>query len=119
MILYSDKLKENSRALRQANNMPEVLLWKKLQKRQLLDLLFSRQKPVGYYIADFYCHEKKVVIEIDGSSHIEQKAYDKERDLYMQSHGLKVIRVSAKDVLNNIDGVMVFLEREIKTPASP
>ena len=99
--------------MRKAGNLAEVKMWKRLQKRQFLGLLFARQKTIGQYIADFYCHEIKTVIEIDGSSHNNKIEYDAERDEYMKSAELKVIRVSAKEVENNLDGVMVWSEKEI------
>jgi len=119
VILYSDKLKERSRELRKGENLAEVLMWQRLQKRQFLGLRFARQKPLGYYIADFYCHSAKVIIEIDGKSHDDKVEYDKERDEYMQAAGLKTIRIFAKEVLTNIDGVMVYLEKEMNSPEFP
>ena len=114
MIIYNGKFKERSRELRKAGNLAEVLLWQRLQKRQFLGLLFARQKIIGHYIADFYCHKLNIVVEIDGSSHDDRVEYDKERDDYMAALGLKVFRVFARDVLANLDGVIKWLEKELK-----
>ena len=113
MILYNRKYKERARLLRKADNLAEILLWKKLQKRQFLGLRFARQKPIANFVADFYCHEAKTVIEIDGSSHDNKKEHDHERDEYMKALGLRVIRILDTDVLLDIDRVMESLRREI------
>ena len=75
-----------------------------------LTLDFDRQKIIGNYIVDFYCAEKNVIIELDGSSHDGRERYDKERDEFLFSLGLTVIRISVADVLNNMEGVVSFLK---------
>lgn len=70
---------------------------------------FDRQKIIGNYIVDFYCAEKSVVIEVDGSSHEDRENEDRERDTFFQYLGLTVIRLSVRDVLQNMDGVIEFL----------
>ena len=70
MIYYNKNLKAFSRKLRNNSTLSEVLLWSELKGRKILGYRFTRQKPLGKYIADFYCFELKLVIEIDGESHI-------------------------------------------------
>ncbi|MCL2498220.1 MAG: endonuclease domain-containing protein, partial [Symbiobacteriaceae bacterium] len=106
---YNPKLRDHSRELRKAGNLCEVLLWKQLHKKKFKNYDFDRQKIIGNYIVDFFCGNCKVVIEIDGNSHENKTEYDKERNCYLESLGLTVIHISAKDVLENLDGVMLML----------
>jgi len=110
---FNPNLKERARELRKAGNLAEIIFWKQVRNKQFLGLDFDRQKIVGNYIVDFYCKELGVVVEIDGDSHNEKMEYDAERDKYLKSLGLKVYHVRAEDVLNNIEGVMKFLETEL------
>lgn len=107
---YNPKLKERARKLRKAGNLPEVLFWQRVNKKQFKGFDFDRQKIIGNYIVDFYCGNCQVVIEIDGSSHDNKQEYDAERDNYLESLGLYMIHITAKDVLQNLDGVMKWLE---------
>ena len=115
MILYNGKLKERAQDLRKAENLCETILWKKINKRQLLGKIFIRQKIIGQFIADFYCHEMKLVIEIDGNSHDDKIEYDNERDEFMKSLGLQVLRISVHDVLNNLESVLRLIESKLST----
>jgi very-short-patch-repair endonuclease len=110
---FNPNLKERARELRKAGNLAEIIFWKQVRNKQFLGLDFDRQKIVGNYIVDFYCKELGVVVEIDGDSHNEKMEYDAKRDEYLKSLGLKVYHVRAEDVLNNIEGVMKFLETEL------
>lgn len=106
---YNPKLKERARELRKAGNLPEVLFWKQVHKGKFKDFDFDRQKIIGNYIVDFYCGNCQAVIEIDGSSHDDKQEYDAERDAYLESLGLTVIHISAKDILQNLDATMEWL----------
>ncbi|MDD5338819.1 MAG: endonuclease domain-containing protein [Dehalococcoidales bacterium] len=105
---YNPKLKQLSHDLRKNMTEAERLLWSKIRMKQLKGLLFSRQKPIGEYIADFYCHQANLVIEIDGGQHFlkDNMEYDKVRDEYMISMGIDVLRFTNSEVLTNIDGVI-------------
>ncbi|QQS31068.1 MAG: DUF559 domain-containing protein [Sphingobacteriales bacterium] len=121
---YNPNLKQFSRNLRNVSELAEILLWNELKADKFLGLSFNRQKPILNYIADFYCKEKGVVIEIDGASHFSEEAmqYDAERDRQMKVLGLKVIRIADKDVRKNMAGVLEelahFLTPEL-TPPNP
>ncbi|MCX8034959.1 MAG: endonuclease domain-containing protein [Candidatus Dojkabacteria bacterium] len=110
------ELKETAKELRKAGNLSEVLLWNQIKNKKFLGLDFDRQKIIGNYIVDFYCKDLGVVIEIDGASHDEKVEYDRKRDKYLESLGLKVIHILDTDVKNNLQGVIEFLKREIKHP---
>ncbi len=96
----------------------EKLLWSKLRMQQIRGLMFSRQKPIGDYIGDFYCHKAKLVIEVDGGQHFSDETieYDKIRDEYMENMGLAVLRFTNTDVLTNIDGVIEIIEQKLFKP---
>lgn len=110
MVLeYNRKLKQASRDLR--NNMTEAekKLWYRLKSKQINNLIFYRQKIIGNFIADFYCHQLKIVIEIDGGQHYTKEGLEKDniRDKYLASLGIKTIRFTNIEVLNNIEGVIL------------
>ncbi|PIR52635.1 hypothetical protein COU76_05395 [Candidatus Peregrinibacteria bacterium CG10_big_fil_rev_8_21_14_0_10_49_10] len=97
-----------ARQLRQAGNPAEKLLWSTLRRRQFFGLKFRKQVPIGPYIVDFLCVQRKIVIEIDGDSHYEdgKQEYDQKRDQFLQQHGLRILRVGHRETLQNIDGVV-------------
>jgi very-short-patch-repair endonuclease len=112
---YNPKLKQLSQELRKNMTDAEKLLWSKLRMKQLKGLMFSRQKPLGGYIADFYCHQARLVIEVDGGQHFSDDSieYDRIRDEFMRCAGLTVIRFTNTDVLKNIEGVMDIIETKL------
>jgi very-short-patch-repair endonuclease len=121
ILNYDSNLKETTRKLRKAGILHEVLLWRQLKSKRLNGLDFTRQKVIGKYIVDFYNASNKIVIEVDGCSHDNEKRQNKDadRDKYLKSLGLKIIRVSAKDVLQNLDGVILFLKESLKAENTP
>jgi very-short-patch-repair endonuclease len=114
MLPYDRRLKERSQQLRNTMTSSEQILWSKLKGKQL-GCWFYRQKPIGIYIADFYCHKVKLVIEVDGSQHIsnENAKYDKERNEYMAGIGIRVLRFTNTKVLTNIKGVIEEIKKEL------
>ncbi len=76
---------------------------------------FTKQKPIGCYIADFYCFEKNLVIEIDGWSHDNKYEYDKERDEYMKSKGIHVLRIADIDVKRDMQNILIWIKHNIDT----
>jgi len=111
--LYDHKLKQPSRQLRNKSTEAEILLWSKIRLKQLKNLIFYRQKPLGGYIVDFYCPKAKLVVEVDGSQHFTEngKEYDHVRDEFLNNMGLTVLRFTNVDVMDNIDGVVEVIER--------
>src|SRR5437870_9591469 len=96
-----------ARELREKQTPAEALLWKLLRNRQLLGLKFRRQHQFGDYVADFYCHEAQLVIECDGAVHEDNERWhhDQNRDAYMIAQGLRVLRFSNAEILNEPDSV--------------
>jgi cyclase len=106
---------EFAKELRNNQTEAEILLWNNLDLIHINGIRFKRQHPVLYFIADFYCHKAKLIIEIDGAYHQipEQYLYDKNRDKELEELGLQVIRFTNSDVFNNIENVLETIEKEI------
>ncbi|MDO8581342.1 MAG: endonuclease domain-containing protein, partial [bacterium] len=83
-------------------------LWHRIRKKQLRDVQFFRQRPVGQYIVDFYCPTKKLVIEIDGGQHftIDGVRADRKRDDILSTLGMRILRFDDREVLTNIEGIL-------------
>ena len=109
MHKYNKYLVGLARDNRNSGNLAEALLWNEL-KRNKMGVSFTRQKPIGNYIADFYCAEKNMVIEIDGWSHDNKYEYDKARDEYMQSLGIFVLRIEDKDVKRDMSSILTWIK---------
>jgi very-short-patch-repair endonuclease len=90
-----------ARELRKADNTAERALWAVLKGRQLNGYKFTRQLPIGPYFGDFVCRARQLVVEVDGSQHLERTAEDKLRDDYLMRAGFSVLRVPSGTVLGN------------------
>jgi len=95
-----------ARNLRTNCTLAEVLLWNQLKQRNVLGYQFLRQRPIGNYIVDFFCHKLKLVIEIDGESHADKKEKDKIRQKYLEKIGLIVLRFGDHAVKTEMEGVL-------------
>jgi very-short-patch-repair endonuclease len=115
ILPYEKNLKELSKQLRENMTDAERHLWVKIRRRQIKGHQFFRQKPIGEYIADFYSKSARLVIEVDGGQHFtdEKIKYDRTRDEYMTSLGLRVLRFNNAEVLTNIEGVVERIGVEI------
>ena len=115
------RLKEYSRILRSNMTDAEILLWSRIRRKAIAGHQFYRQKIIGGYIVDFYCHSSKLVIEVDGGQHYETEGKGKDvlRDNYMAQLGLKVLRFSDREVLQNLDVVVEVIWRHLTTAESP
>ena len=107
-LTYNSNLKHLARQLRKNMTDSENMLWSHLRGRQLLDVQFYRQKPIGEYIVDFYAPMVKLVVEVDGSQHLGEMdaAKDRLRDEFMSGLGLKVLRFNSKEVLEEAEAVL-------------
>jgi len=108
MLPYNKDLKQFSQKLRKNMTDAECRLWTCVRGRQLKGYQFYRQKTIGDYIVDFYCSKAKLVIELDGGQHYteEGRQKDKIRDEYLAGLGLRVLRLSDREVLIQTDGVL-------------
>jgi very-short-patch-repair endonuclease len=104
-----------ARSLRNTPTDAEKLLWRHLKQRQVNNLKFRRQVSIGFYVVDFLCFEKRLIIELDGGQHGDEK--DKQRTAFLESKGFLVIRFWNNDVLKNTKGVLEKIHEITKTPS--
>ena len=115
-----EEIKQIARDLRKNQTEAEDILWERLRNRRFKKKKFLRQHPIvfriegkeRFFIADFYCREKRLVVEIDGKIHLKQKEYDQYRDLIVQGFGLQIIRVKNETIQTELDKFLI----EILTP---
>jgi very-short-patch-repair endonuclease len=91
-----------ARKLRREMSLPEVLVWQRLRGAKA-GARFRRQHPIGPYVVDFYCAQARLVVEIDGEVHREKLRTDAQRDRFMAENGYKVVRVTAAEIMQDID----------------
>jgi len=108
-IQTKNQTRANARQLRRDQTLAETKLWLALRSHQLENIHFRRQHPIGNYIVDFCAPQAKLIIELDGGQHLEQQEYDAERTEFLESKGYRVLRFWNRDVLNNLDGVMIMI----------
>ena len=101
----SPETRRRAKELRKSATPAEQKLWQALRNRNLEGYKFRRQHPLGPFIADFFCGEVGLVIEVDGWGHLEQREYDKARTDWLEGQGYHVIRYWNDDVLKNLDEV--------------
>lgn len=118
MLNYNKNLKPIAQKLRKNMTDAEKLLWSRVRMKQISGLQFYRQAIIGEHIADLYCPAAKLVVEIDGGQHYfgEGQESDKARDNKLSILGLKVLRFSNLDVLQNIDAVLEQIYMNSKSP---
>jgi len=127
MLKYNESLKNKARALRKNTTESESILWNRLRGKQMIGVPFYRQKPIGNYILDFFAPRAKLVIEVDGSQHMETEHVrkDNERDAYLTGLGLKVLRFNSCEVIKETDAVVdviyqaVVVQLEGEIPPGP
>ena len=112
---------EQARFLKKVQTQAESLLWQELRNRNLSGFKFRRQHPIGKYIADFYCHEAKLIIEVDGKIHLDknQIEYDNNRTQDLEALGLRVIRFTNEEVINEIGKVLEKIKQNLVKQPSP
>ncbi|MFA5135435.1 MAG: endonuclease domain-containing protein [Patescibacteria group bacterium] len=116
IIYNTHSMKQRRQALRNSAPRAEVVLWRYLKDKQLAGYKFRRQYSVGGYVLDFYCPRLRLGIEVDGPSHYISKEaieYDKQRQKYIESFGIRIVRVTNQDVYRNIAGVIELLMKII------
>jgi len=96
---------QKAKVLRHNMTEAEEILWERLRRKQL-GVRFKAQHPIERFIADFYCHQSKLVIEVDGKIHKYQKEYDYGREAEIEKYGIKIIRFTNDEVINDVDRVI-------------
>jgi very-short-patch-repair endonuclease len=118
MLPYYSSLRDQARQMRKEPTHAERILWRELRGRKFLGYKFVRQKPIIEFIADFYCHELSLVIEIDGSIHDNQQDYDHARTYALESFGLTIIRYTNDQVIYSLPRVLNHLKKVVTQLAS-
>ncbi len=105
--------------LRHRSTDAELLLWKRLRNRSIDDVKFRRQQPIGPYVVDFVCMERRLVIEVDGGQHTEQLERDEARTAYLKSKGYRVLRYWNNEVLGQTESVLEAIHEALAQAAYP
>jgi len=100
------RIRAQAKRLRRTPTRAEAMLWERLRRNQVLGLKFRRQHPLGDFIVDFYCARAKLVIEIDGGVHEQQRDRDEERTAILEQQGYRVIRFANTEVEQDIESVL-------------
>ena len=113
---YNRNLKPLARRLRKEGTRGETLLWKKvLRAKGMEGYQFNRQFPIGNFIVDFICRRLKLIIEVDGSSHLNREVEDRKRQDFLEDQGYTVIRFTEKEAVFQIDKVSIAIYHVIKS----
>ena len=114
-VYYNAKLKERARQLRNHSTRAEIRLWLHLKGKKVMGCDFHRQKPIGNYIADFYCPKVQLVIEVDGYTHTFEEVIKKDhkKQGYLEDLGITVLRFKDEEVIEDIDSVLKRIEKHI------
>jgi len=112
---YSRRTVKRAKSLRKEPTEAEKKLWRLLRSRQLNGAKFKRQQPIGPFIADFVCHERRLIIEADGGQHAESQT-DQRRTHFLNSAGYRVLRFWNSDILGNPEGVFQIIAETLDTP---
>ena len=104
-----------AKRLRKKITKAEKFLWHELRRNNVSGYYFRRQHPIAWYIADFYCHEAKLVVELDGEVHDteEMREHDERRDSFMEGLEIKVLRFKNEEVFGNVDAVLKEIKKHL------
>ncbi len=117
--MKASPIHERARHLRREQTDAEIRLWSRLRERRLAGFRFRRQFPIGNFIVDFCCRERRLVIEVDGGHHLEQVESDRKRTELLEARGYIVLRFWNTDVLANTDGVLEEILNALTAAPSP
>ncbi len=113
------ELLERARELRKRQTAAEVVLWECLRAKRLMGAKFRRQHNIGRFIADFYCHEARLVVEADGKIHDSQIEQDADRNEWMESQGLTVLRFTNDQIMDDLEVVLSSIAQALPSPLAP
>jgi type I restriction enzyme M protein len=109
-------LVETARELRGKQTPAEEMFWELVRNRKFLGLKFRRQHQIGSYVTDFYCHEQRLVVELDGGIHDTRKEKDQKRDRYLESQGLRVLRIKNEELLDSPQTCLETIAQNLPSP---
>jgi very-short-patch-repair endonuclease len=110
----SNGTRERATALRREMTEAEKMIWERLRSRQTEGFRFRRQVPLGRFIADFVCHEAKLIVEVDGGQHDSSSEQEARRTCFLESQGYRVLRFWNNEVLENPDGVQTVVAQDLR-----
>jgi very-short-patch-repair endonuclease len=110
---------QNARQLRAAMTNAERRLWHSLRVRQIDGHKFRRQYPLGRYIVDFVCLERRLIVEVDGGQHSERHVEDAIRSQWLRNKGFCVIRFWNNEIMNNLEGVTTMIRQALQMKGEP
>ena len=102
----SHEMHERAKKLRRELTLTEKILWKELRTNKLNGLHFRRQQIIHGFVADFYCHQKELIVEVDGEIHEQQMEYDIERDAFLVAAGFRILRFTNAEIFEDLRGVL-------------
>ena len=115
----ADKIRTGlARRLRRDSTSAELRLWNRLCSRSINGHKFVRQQPLGRFVVDFLCREKRLVVEVDGGQHDESDR-DRARDQWLREHNYRILRFWNNDVMSNMDGVLETIANAMHEAAPP
>jgi very-short-patch-repair endonuclease len=114
-----ERAHERARVLRREMTEAERRLWQKLRSRQTEGYRFRRQVPIGRFIADFVCHEARLIVEIDGGQHDPSSDIEASRTRFLESEGYCVLRFWNNEVLNNPEGAQAVIAENLRRGSPP
>jgi very-short-patch-repair endonuclease len=126
MQRFKNVINRTTRVLRRRSTEAEEMLWLLVRNRQILDKKFLRQYPIifklngkrRFFVADFYCHENRLIVELDGEIHEKRKNYDKMRDDILKTLGYQIIRIKNDELIEDPSGTVEKLKLVINLPLS-
>src|SRR5579862_8968360 len=114
-----DGARARARSLRRTMTEAEKRVWQILRSHQMTGCKFRRQVPLGRYVADFVCHEARLVVEIDGGQHDPSSSAEIERTRFLEDEGYRVLRFWNNEVLTNLEGVYEVIAAELARTLKP
>ena len=116
-MLVHHETRDFAKHLRRKLSLPEGLLWRAIKGRKVAGLHFRKQHPIGPYVLDFYCHEARLCVEVDGASHGfgRRPEHDERRDRWLADHGIQTLRISAALVLDDVDDAVSTVLGAVQT----
>ena len=110
---------KTARKLRQSQTEAEYLFWTEVRNRQFMKLKWRRQAPIDRYVVDFVCEQEKLIVELDGSQHMDTKDYDENRTQVLEHYGYRVLRFWNEDVFENLNEVFRIISQNVGGTNSP
>ena len=107
----TSRLTNLAKTLRKRSTDAELILWQRIKARRLEGIKFRRQQPIEDFIVDFLSFENRIIIELDGGQHVEDRQKDRERDKLLTKAGFKVLRFWNNEIFENLDGVLERIQQ--------